>query len=456
MWKAFYMKNQEFLFDIPKHALPETSSDSYGKVRLQYANRVQVEMKMSCLDDLLIIDHPVRRIWEYLEGIDLSQKLKNIKSVEGNAGRPAIDPRILVALWLYATVQGIGSAYVIAQYTKEHLAFQWICGGVPVERRTISQFRIDNGELFENLLAQGIVILIKAGAVTLEEVAQDGLRVRASTGSGSFRRESTIEELYTAAKQRIQELKNESKEDINSCRTRQETDKKRGIQDRLDRLNRAKEEFEKYTENANEMRKRHKKKVINEEEKQEIRISTTDPEARKMKMADGGFRPAYNFQVAVDTAKNLIIGTDVVNAGTDGGQMLQMYDAIKAKLGKSPKNYLVDGGFKSKSDVEHMTRDGCTIFMPVQEHSKKGKIENPYEPKPNETEAMDHLRIRMGQESAKKAYKRRAATVELVNANLRKMNLYQITVRGLKKAKTIANMFAVTYNMLRTISLGLV
>lgn len=447
------MESQRILFDMPESVLPESHQDTHIKARLRYANRNQVEMKMSCLDDLIAIDHPVRQIWEYLNGVDLSKSIRTIKSIEGAAGRPAIDPKILVALWLYATVEGIGSAYVVAQYTKEHLAFQWICGGVPVERRTISQFRIDNGELFDDLLAQGIAILVKAGVVTLEEVAQDGLRVRASAGRGSFRRESTINELYTLAKDHIQKLKVELEADTNSCKKRQEASRKSGAQDRLDRLNKAKEEFQKYAEQVDEVRKRHKKKAMTIEEKGEVRVSITDNDARIMKMADGGFRPAYNFQVAVDTNKNIIVGMDVVNAGTDGGQMLRMYEKLKTMFGKSPGNYLADGGFKSKTDVDQMTRDGCKVFMPVQENSKIGRVKNPYEPKLNESEEMGQLRTRMGMEISKRAYKRRAATVELVNANLRKMDLYQITVRGLKKVKEIANMFGVAYNMLRTISL---
>ena len=450
------MKNQPTLFDTSKSVLPEPLRESHSKARLLYANRKQIEMKMGCLDDLLPTDHPARCIWEYLEGIDLSKSINTVKSIEGCAGRPAIDPKILTALWLYATVEGIGSAYVLTQYTKEHIAFQWICGDVRVERRTISQFRIDNGELFDDLLAQGIAILVKAGVVTLEEIAQDGLRVRASAGRGSFRKEASIDELHALAKERINELKNELDADPSSCKRRQEADKNRGAQDRLDRIAKAKAEFRNYAEQADEVRKRHKKKVMTDEEKKEVRVSSTDPEARIMKMPDGGFRPAYNFQVAVDTKETIIVGMDVVNAGSDGGQMLRMYERIKARLGKSPENYLSDGGFKNKADVDQMTRDGCTIFMPVQERSKRGIVKNPYEPKPNESEEMGQLRMRMGQESAKKAYKRRASTVELVNANLRMMDLYQVTVRGMEKVRGVANMFAATYNIMRTMALGLI
>ncbi len=450
------MKNQDTLFDMSKYNRPVADQQSYGTARLQRANRDQVEIKMNCLNDLLIDEHPARRVWEYVEGLDLSKSINTIKSVEGNAGRPAIDPKILVTLWLYATIQGIGSAHVLAQYTKEHIAFQWICGGVPIERRTISQFRVDNGQLFDDLLAQGITILVKAGAVTLEEVAQDGLRVRASAGRSSFRREKTIKELHVLAGEHIKQLKAELDADPAANKKRQESSRKRVAQDRLDRLKKAKMEFQKYADQADKTRKKYKKKLLTDEEKEAIRISATDPEARVMKMANGGFNPAYNFQFAVDTNKNIIVGADVVNAGTDGGQMLPMYERLKENFGKGPESYLADGGYKSRIDIEQMTRDGCAVFLPVQENSNNGKVKDPYQPKKGESEEMGQWRTRMGKEGSQTIYRRRAATIELVNANLRSWDLYQITVRGLTKAKGIASMFAVAYNMVRTMFLGLV
>lgn len=449
------MEDQPTLFDMSKFDKSEPNRESGGNARLQKACRNQVEIKMACLDELLTSDHKVRRIWEYVESLDLSKHIQ-IKSVEGNAGRPAIDPKILVALWLYATVEGIGSAHVLAQYTKEHIAFQWICGGVPIERRTISQFRTDNGELFDDLLTQGITILMKAGAIQLEEIAQDGLRVRAAAGKGSFRREKSVDELHILAKERVRQLKEELEANPSSCKSRQEANKKRAAQDRSDRLNKAKEEFIKYEEQTNSVRRKHKQKLLTDEEKQKRRISTTDPEARVMKMSDGGFRPAYNFQFGVDTSNNIIVNADVTNCGTDGGLMLPMYKEIKKKFKKTPQRYLADGGFKSSTDIETMTKEGCKAFVPVQANSKKGQISDPYKHKHNESKEMGEWRVRMSQEDSKIIYKKRASTIELVNANLRNWGLYQVGVRGLTKVKKIACMFAVAYNMMRTLSLGIV
>jgi transposase len=232
-----------------------------GKPRLLKAARFQIEMQWTALDELIDEDHPVRQIWAYVENLNLASHLNTIKSIEGTAGRSAIDPKILIALWLYATIENIGSARVLDRYTREHLAFKWICGGVPIARKTISDFRTSNGELFEELLAQGVAVLVKSGMTVVEEIAQDGLRVRASAGRGSFRREKTIKELYKQAKERLATLKKEIEEDPSGCISRQQAAKKQAAEAKLKRLKAAQQEFDAYIEQKESLRKKHKKKV---------------------------------------------------------------------------------------------------------------------------------------------------------------------------------------------------
>jgi transposase len=172
------MTHQEMLFPLPTKPLPENLPKSSGIPRVKKACRTQYEIRNSTLDELVDENHVVRNIWAYVDSLDLSIAYNSIQAVEGNAGRPAIDPKILVALWLYATIEGIGSAYVLTRYCKEHNAFRWICGGIEIERRTISDFRVDQGELFESLLAQSIAVLLRNNLVSLREIAQDGVRVR--------------------------------------------------------------------------------------------------------------------------------------------------------------------------------------------------------------------------------------------------------------------------------------
>jgi transposase len=449
------MNDQETLFPMPRKELSETEIQQFGKPRILQATRNQIEIQFSSLDDQIDENHPVRQIWSYVEKLDLSTALNLIKSVDGNVGRPAIDPKILIALWLYATIEGIGSARVLARYTKEHSAFRWLCGNVSIERKSISDFRVNNGQLFDDILAQGVAILVKADVVKLEEISQDGLRVRAHAGRGSFRREETIDELYQLAKKRVEFLKNELEEDPNECTKRQKINKQKAAENKLKRIEEAKEEIKKFKEEMDKNRKKHKKKLLTEEEKDKMKVSTTDPEARIMKMPDGGYRPAYNFQYAVDMAQMIVVGVDVVNAGIDGGQMLPMYEQIKNRYKKAPERYLADGGFKSKTDIEQISKEGCEVYIPIQENSKEKKVKNIHQPKINESKEIANWRLRMSKKEAKEIYKRRVV-VEHVNAYARNRGLYRIVVRGLKKAKDIATMFAEVHNMARSFTLGII
>ncbi len=448
--------DQMSLFSIQKQEQSEKPKEIYYTQRkIRRASRNQIEMIASSLDDMIPDDHPVKAIWAYIDNLDLSKALLKIESYEGCVGRSAIDPKILVALWLYATVEGIGSARVLARYTREHLAFKWICGNVEIERRTISDFRVKHGDLFENLLAQGIAILIHAEEITLKEIAHDGLRVKADTSKKSFHRKQTIQQSYKEAKERLALLKKEIEEEPNKFNEREKATKQRVAKERVEKLKAAQENLNKMLEESDLNRKKHKKKVLNKEEKEEIRVSTIEPEARKMKMPDGSFHPAYNFQFAVDTFKTIIVGVDVVQAGTDGGQMLPMYKKIKTQYGITPERYLADGGFKSKTDVEEMTKDGCNVYVPLQQKINGKDVKDIQKPRKGESKEVEEWRKRMAEEGSKVIYKRRGSTIELCNARLREYGLYRLCVRGLDKAKNVATMFAVAHNMMRSIAMGL-
>lgn len=446
--------DQMTLFPLPNQEKSEKLKETcFAQRKLRRASRNQIEMIMSSLDEIIPDDHPVKAIWTYVDNLDLSKALFKIESYEGCAGRSAIDPKILITLWLYATVEGIGSARVLARYTREHAAFKWICGNVEIERRTISDFRIKHGDLFDDLLAQGVAILVHAGEISLKEIAHDGLRVKADTSKNSFHRKKSIQQSYKDARDRLAFLKKEIEEEPNKFSEREKATKQRIARERVEKLKAAQENLKNMLEKSDHNRKKHKKKVLSEVEKEEVRVSTTEPEARKMKMPDGSFHPAYNFQFAVDTSKTIIVGVDVVQAGTDGGQMLPMYAQIKKQYGITPERYLADGGFKSKTDIEEMTKDGCSVYVPLQEKVKGKDVKDIHKARKSESKEVGEWRARMKEESSQVIYKRRGATIELCNARLRKYGLYRLCVRGLEKAQNIAKMFAVAHNMMRSIAI---
>ena len=378
---------------------------------MRRANRRQVEFRACAWNDLLPEGHSARIAWQFAEGLDLSPLLMRIKSVEDQPGTPPIDPRILTTLWLYAALRGVGSARELDRRCGEHgeVPFQWICGGVSVNHHTLSDFRTQHVEFLDGVLTQSVAALLEQELVEMDRVAQDGMRVRASAGASSFRRKPTLEECLAdaqAALQRIPDAEAKKKKD----------------------------------------------------EKEKARASTTDAEATVMKMPDGGFRPAFNVQFATDTKTQVITGVEVTNSGSDLGEMLPMVEQLQERYDKTPDEYLTDGGFAKKEDIEQLDPDpdddassGTLIYIPVQKPKKDNR--DPHQPCAGDSPKIAAWRRRMGTEEAKEIYKERAATAECVNAIARNRGLRQFNVRGLTKAKTVILWYVIAHNLMRAVAL---
>jgi transposase len=426
------------LFELGE-ALPRPSPTAGGLPRLRYANRTQVEMRMCALDALLPEDHPARTVWAYVEGLDLSKLLAKIKAVEGAVGASATDPRILMALWLYATVRGIGSARELDRRCDPQtgeVPFQWICGGVSLNYHTLADFRVAHVEVLDDLLTNSVAVLLEQGLVCMERVAQDGMKVRASAGAGSFRRRPRLERFRDEAQAQVEALKTELESDAAAGTRRQQAARKRAAEQRGERLRRALAQLPQV-----EAQKPAK-------EKENARVSTTDPDARVMKMGDGGFRPAFNVQLATDTQTQIITGVDVTNSGGDQGKLAPMVEQHAERYQKRPKDMLVDGGFAKKEDIEKIEQAGTTVYAPVQ--ASKSSERDPHTPRPDDTPRVAQWRQRMATPEAKEIYKERASTAECVNAHARNRGLYQFRVRGLAKIKAIVLLYVLAHNLLRT------
>jgi transposase len=433
------------LFEMPagddEPSPPAQPPVTFGRPRLRTANRQQVVFRAAALDELIPPDHPARTVWEYVEGLDLSSLYQSIKAVEGNAGRPPIDPKILMALWLYATIDGVGSARQLDELGHHHAAYQWILGDVSINYHTLSDFRTAHGELLDQLLTRSVAALVAEGLVDLNRVAQDGMRVRASAGAASFRRRPTLEEALAAAEAQVQALRAELEQDPAASNRRQQKARQRAARERAQRIRDALDRLPELEA---------KKKP---EDRQKARCSTTDPEATVMKMADGGFRPAYNVQFSTATDSQVIVGVDVVTIGSDAGQMVPMVEQIESRYDRTPGDVLVDGGFAQHEQIEALSAEevGCTVYAPVP--APKDKQVDRYAPKASDSPAVAAWRERMASTEAKAIYKERAATAECVNAQARNRGLLQLRVRGQLKAKAIALWHALAHNLMRAMSL---
>lgn len=440
---------QEKLFDLPPSVDPKPRQSSVGgeaasagpkaAPRIRTPNRGQIELRSVDLESLIAPDHRVRVVWDFVVGLDLQDFYAKIRAVEGGPGRDATDPRVLLALWLYATLEGVGSARALDRLTMQHDAYRWICGGVPTNYHTLADFRVEHADALDRILTTSVATLLSEGLVTMERVAQDGIRVRASAGAASFRRRPTLEEGLREAEQQLEALRRELDEDPAATSRRQAAARERACEERKERIKQA----------LAQMPSAEAKK--SQKDKDKARTSTTDPEARVMKMADGGFRPAYNGQFAVDTATQVVVGVEVSNEGSDQGKMSPMLGQLGRRYGKVPKEYLVDGGFSSLAEIKTCTDLGTTVYAPVAK--PKDGTRDRHAPCPGDSDAVAQWRSRMGTEAAKEVYKSRAATVECVNAHVRNRGLTRLLVRGTTKVRAALLWQALANNLLRAAGL---
>ncbi|MEN9926861.1 MAG: hypothetical protein RL268_2987 [Pseudomonadota bacterium] len=418
-----------------------------ARARVVRPNRDQVELRPMDLESLLAQGHRARLVWAWVERQDLSGMYAAIQVREGGVGRSAIAPEIMLALWLYATLEGVGSARQLSRLVLQHDAYRWISGGVQVNHHSLSDFRVAHGAALDELLSTSLAALMAAGAVKLQRVAQDGVRVRADAGAASFRRKGTLQENLEQARARVSELKaqldadsaQDSRRKI-AAQQRAQREMQQRLQDALDRM----PELE-------AIKRRNGSKS-------EARASTTDAEASVMKMADGGFRPAYNTQFASDCDTQVIVGVEVSTSGSDMGQLAPMVEQVEQRLGAVPAQWLVDGGFPAHDQIDAVDPK-TEVYAPVPEARAKKDDEgndvgqDKHQPKPDDSPAVAKWRQRMASDEAKELYKLRAATAECVNAQARNRGLQRMPVRGRAKVRCVALLFALAHNLMRTVAL---
>jgi len=432
--------DEKLLFERPEGDSPGHSAESTprgGRRRLRCAVRNQIEFQECSLDELLAEDHQARLVWSYVEELDLSSVYGEIQAVEGGPGHPPADPRILFALWLYATLRGVGSARELDRLCQDHVAYRWICGGVSMNYHSLSDFRTRHVALLDRLLTQSVASLLEQGLVTLDRVAQDGMKVRASAGAASFRRKDSLQKLLEEAEQQVAALRAELETDPGAAHQRRRAAQHRAAEERAARIRRAAAQLPEIEAN---------KKA---KDREKARASTTDCDARIMKMGDGGFRPAYNVQLATATDSQVITGVTVSNSGGDQGQMAPMVQQHEERYGQRPPEILVDGGFVKKEDIDDVSppQGGTTVYAPVMK--SKDPNREAHEPREDDSPAVADWRRRMATEEAKEIYKQRASTAECVNAQARNRGLQRFLVRGLSKVRAIALWYALAHNLNR-------
>lgn len=443
---------QTTLFELPEVERPKTVVATRPEdARVVRPVRSQTQWEARNLDAILPEDDRARGIWAFLEHWDLSGFYASIKAVAGRAGRPASDPVVLLGVWLLALVDGIGSARQVDRLCKQHDSYRWMCGGVPVDYHILADFRVEHGQVLNNLLTEILAAMMAGGLVTLRHVAQDGMRVRAGAGASSYHRKDSLEKCLTQARQRVEQLAAEREHPDPGVTRRERAARERAAREREERVAEALRRLP-----AIQAAKDRQRRTLTKDKRPKIteaRVSTTDPVVQVIKMPDGGFRPAYNAELATDVDSQVIIGVGVTTAGTDAGQAPPMVDQIVERTERRPEGYLVDGGFAKREDITTLGRKGMVVYAPTRPPRTTTSGRTQVSPRSDDTPEVVAWRARMDTEEAKIIYRERAATAECVNARGRFLGLRQFTVRGTAKVLTVLLLTAIAHNMLRWIAL---
>ena len=425
-------------------------------VRIRQAERRQPGFELVDLESLVAEDHPVRAVWSFVEGLDLGWFYDRIKARGEAPGRPATDPRILLALWLYATVDGVGSARALDRLCVHHSIYRWICGGVTVNHDMLSTFRLDSGDYLDGLLTQSLTALMAEGLITLDEVITDGTKVRAAASRSSMRRVQRLSELETKARERVAELRRELDADPAASERRLLKRRLVGAEDRARRVAAALAKRAAAVQEANKDEGGQAEgddKPPGKKPKEE-RISTTDPDAQLMRMADGAVRPAYNVQVA--SACGFVVAIEPTERRNDRGLAPTTVEQVERRCGKPPLRLLGDVGAMTATDITGFagSHPAMQVFSPPPACKESSKPESKARYERNraaEPQCLKDWRARMDSEHGKAVYKRRSNT-EHVHGRMKNRGFGHMVLRGLRKVNIACLLHAIAHNLIWAVS----
>ena len=330
----------------------EKVEEETRSVRLKRINREQMVLRPMDVERLVPEDHEVRAIWEFIGRMDLSGYYEEIEVVEGEAGRSATDPQLLISLWIYGYSKGVSAAREIARLCEYDPVYQWLTGLEPVNYHTLSDFRVDHKEALDELFTGVLGLLSAEGLISLERVMHDGSKVKACASGDTFRREGRIRAHLELAREQVEQMGDPRTAEEVSPRVAKA--RQRAVREKKERLEIALEEMEKIRATKS-----------SKAEKQDVRVSMTDPEARIMKQSDGGFAPSYNVQITTDAKEKVIVGVGASQCGSDYGELVPAMEKVGENMGRNPGQAVVDGGFISRQNILAMEEKKIDFIGPM-------------------------------------------------------------------------------------------
>jgi transposase len=422
-----------------------------SEARFIRADRVQTRWDFIDLEALLPSDHRARIVMDFVESLDLSALYEAIGAREGEPGRPPPDPAVLLALWLYATLEGVGSARQLDRLVQSDLAYRWIAGGVPLNYHGLADFRVAHVAVLDRLLTESVTALIKAGVVSLAEIAVDGTKVRANASRESFKTGSKLARIEAAVEQRLATLKAEIASDPEASSRRKRAAQERAARDVKERAERARAALDQVRAEKEKRAKTHSQDEA--KKKSEPKVSLSDPDARCMRFPDGAIRPAYNGQIAGVPKQGVIVSVAMTDRRNDAGLAVPMVDDIVRRYGTAPETLLVDTHYASSEDIAALAEHAAgpvKVFAPTpseRDDIKPASLAKRAKQRAREPESVQEWRARMETQAGQETYELRKL-IERINANLKNHGFGFFPVRGLIKAQVVALLHALANNLM--------
>jgi len=399
------------------------------------------------LDEQLPPDHPARTLWEFTSRLDCSDFEADVKAVEGRPGKPPFPPQLLFTLWLFALTDGACLARELARRCTRDLPYQWLCGGHCPDYHTLSDFQARHHDRIHRRFVEHVAALRSQGLIELKRASRDGTKRPGNAGNATHHREPTLRRHLAEAEQAVREWEGGRRE-AEGLSARQRAARKRAAYERRERLRRAVEEV-RQLQQARRVCKRPGARP------EEARANEADPDAVRMKQGDGGFRVSYNVQTVTDARHGLVVSTDVITRGNDGGQLSAQLQKVQREQGVLPGEVLADSGYAGQEEVGAAERAGVRVFMPPRDEKKDLQAgRDPYAAKRGDSAAVASWRRRMGTDEGRPAYRQRSGLAEIIRARMEQRKWQRFRLRGQQKARAEALWQALAHNVSRLLALG--
>ena len=424
------------------------------EARVIRAERSQLRWEMIDLEALLPDDHQARIVWKFVEGLDLSALYEAIGSREGEAGRPAADPKVLFALWIYATIEGVGSARELDRLVERDIAYRWLAGGVSVNYHGLADFRTRHVEVLDRLLSESVTALIAEGLVDLDEIALDGTKIRASAGKGSFASATRLSRIEAVVKERLAALKAGMESGSDGSSRRKRAARERAARETLQRAEKAREALDRLRAEKAKRKTTHPGDEAKKNSKS--MVSMTDPEARQMRFADGAVHAGYNAQIGADLKTGIVVAVAMTDRRNDSGRALPMVEDIARRFGRTMKRLLIDTNYATAADIDALAAHRCGAIEvyappPAEKNEKdlldKRSAANRRAQRERESHVLKEWRARMGSAAGQEVSRRRKR-IELIHAQYKNRGFGILRVPGLVRARAIALWHALAHNLL--------